>query len=447
MSRTPSRRDVLKGAGVVAGLQLLSPVIFRAGEAWGATQVDPLAADRYRLIVIDMHGGNDGLNTVVPMSGSIRDVYEKVRVTTELPVSGLNPLGAVNGGTVGLHGALSTVYDLWNQNRVAIVQGADYPSHNYSHFVSDDIWQSGLPGQRPGSGWLGRHLDRTGIDDGELRGIGIGGRLPLALRGEIEMGEQVNALSETQFADGAATTGSAGKRHLAFAGYDADTRAVRDFYGDYCRTALGVATSTTGLTAAQPGGVANAMLTARTLLTANLGCEVVFVLAGGYDTHDNQLSRHNTLLTDLDRGIEAFYYGTKGGVPVTTGNPAVPVGPVDPHLASRTLIMTFSEFGRRIGDNGTGTDHGAAGPMFLIGPPAPAAGSGAPVLNPGLHRDHPDLGTVTLPKDNLAGTTDIRSVYQSVLTRWLADEGEAGFVVSGTGIDGDGTLTGLFGTA
>jgi uncharacterized protein (DUF1501 family) len=457
--RTPSRRDVLKAAGLVAGLQLFAPVMFR-GEAWG--EVDPATANRYRLILVDLFGGNDGLSTVVPKSGAIRDVYQQVRTLTELPADPLRYLGEVEGGTVGLHANLITIHQLWQQDRVAIVQGVDYPNHNYSHFVSDDIWQSADLARSPHSGWLGRHLDRAGIGEGELRGVGIGGILPLALHGEQMSGEQVSSLGETQFPDGAAKTGQSGKRHGLFATYDTETAGLGAYYGDKCRDAYDLAVATTGLSAAAPGGVSNQLLTARELLTANLGVEVVVVTTGGYDTHDNQVNRHAALMRDLDRGIEAFYYGTRDGNPImkgatagnglpdpigTVGNPGTPIGPCDPNLAARTLIVTFSEFGRRIGDNGPGTDHGAAGPMFMIGPPAPASGSGAPTLTPGLHRDHPSLGTVLAPADNLAMTTDFRSVYQSILRGWLSDPGESSFVVGGTGVETDGTLTGLFGIA
>jgi len=273
-----------------------------------------------------------------------------------------------------------------------------------------------------------------------------------------QAGQQVSSLSETQFYDGAATTGVTGKRHALFAGYDASA----DAYGRSCRSAYDLAVGTAGLKAAAPGSVSNLMLTARSLLTANLGVEVVVVSTGGYDTHNNQVAAHATLLRNLDKAIEAFYYGTHDGTPLTLGGtagdglpepigtlptPGTPIGPLDPNVAARTLIVTFSEFGRRIGDNGPGTDHGAAAPMLLIGPPAPLAGSGAPTLTAGIHRDHPDLGSTLAPADNLAMTTDFRSVYQSILAGWLRAPGEAAFVRPGTGVEADGTLTGLFGTA
>jgi uncharacterized protein (DUF1501 family) len=444
--RTVTRRQVLQAGGTVAALQLASPIVFR-GSAWA--DVDPSTASRRRLVLIDMSGGNDGLNTVVPMSGSIRDVYDHVRLSTNLAVQPLQPLGATNGGTVGLNQYLPTLYSLWQANRVAVVQGVDYPNHNYSHFVSDDIWQSGRPDAMPDSGWLGRHLDRTGIGAGELRGVGVGfDRLPLGLRGVTNTGEELNSVYETQFQDGG-QGGVQGIRHQLYAGYDAATEPLESYYGKRCRGALDLAVETTGLTAAAPGSVANQLLTARTLLEHNLGVEVVVVGAFGYDTHENELSAHQNLMTNLDRGIEAFFFGTSNGVPILDG--VSPIGALDPAVASRTLVMTYSEFGRRIGDNGGGTDHGAAGPQFLIGPPPPAAGSGDVALVPGLHGDHPDMGSVTLPADNLGMTTDLRSVYQAVLTHWIndpagtsPDEGDPLFTLSGTGLDADGSLSGLF---
>jgi uncharacterized protein (DUF1501 family) len=453
---TPSltRRQVLRAGGAVAGLQVLGPVVFRGSQAWAAGP-DPATANRLRLVLIDMSGGNDGFNTVVPKAGSLRDVYDKVRTSaTNLAADTLPLLGATNGGDVGLNPYLPTLYSLYQESRVAVVQGVDYPRHDYSHFVSDDIWQSGEPGVAPDSGWLGRHLDRVGVGEGELRAVGVGfDRLPLVLRGFTNLGEEINNLGECQFADGG-QTGVQGKRHQAYAGYAAATEPVPHTYGGYCSRAVDLAVATTGLTAPQPGGLSNQMLTARTLLTNNLGVEVVVVKVGGYDTHDGQRAKHQALMTDLDRGIESFLYGTRGGVAVTSGG--LPIGPLDPNVAARTLIMTYSEFGRRIGDNLSGTDHGAAAPLFLVGPPPPVPGSGTVTLVPGLHGDHPDVGTVALPADNLAMTTDVRSIYQAVLKNWLADpagpspdEGDPLFnVVTGPGsVEPDGALAGLFATA
>jgi uncharacterized protein (DUF1501 family) len=121
------------------------------------------------------------------------------------------------------------------------------------------------------------------------------------------------------------------------------------------------------------------------------------------------------LLSDLDAAFEVFFEGTYRGVRKTAA--------LSPALASRTLVMTFSEFGRRIGQNGAaaagGTDHGAATPLFLVGPPA-ATNPAVRVVG-GLHGAHPEMGTPTLPADNLLMTTDLRQVYEAVLQQWLGD--------------------------
>ena len=458
---TVSRRTVLKGAGAAAGAYALTPIWGSA--AWAGA--GPAAAARRRLVVVDLGGGNDGLNTVVPRTGTRRDIYQQVRPTIGLPVGDLLPLdrGGQDDGSLGLHPALETVHRLYRDDRVGIVQGVDYPNHNYSHFTSNDIWQSGNPENISDEGWLGRHLDRVGVGPDELRAVGIGGSLAHALRGHQHSGVQINALNQTHFWDGENAVTS--RIHQAYGGYGAHSALdpMRHAYGTMCAATLRLDEETRGLTAAQPGGLANLMLTARTLLEADLGVEVVFVTTGGYDTHAGQGPLHETLLTDLDQALEAFFFGTKAGVPVTVGGtpgdglpapignpgtPGVPIGPLPSWLASQTLLMTFSEFGRRIGENASGTDHGAAAPMLFVGPP-PAT---APVsLVPGLHSDHPDMGSTALPADNLGMTTDVRSVYQAVLTKWLndpagpsPDEGDPAFVLSGTGLESDGSLGGLF---
>jgi uncharacterized protein (DUF1501 family) len=440
---TVSRRSVLKGAGAAVGLYAFSPFLGGALASAG-----PAAAARRRLVVLDLGGGNDGLNTVVPLSGARRAVYDQVRPSIGLAPGSLLPLDhGTDDGSMGLHPSLTTLHGLYQDGRVAIVQGVDYPNHDYSHFTSNDIWQAGTPGAFGNGGWLGRHLDRVGVAPEEVRAVGIGGTLPYALRGETYSGVQINSLAHTHFADGVGP--EAVKRHEVFgrfAQYSA-LDPLRAAYGEVCGATVRLDADTAGLVAAQPGGLADLLLTARTLLTADLGVEVAFISTGGYDTHATQLPLHEQLLTDLDQALEAFWFGTKGGTPVTIDG-TTPIGPMDPAVADRTLVMTFSEFGRRIGENAGGTDHGAAAPMLLAGPPAASTGMR---LVPGLHGEHPDMGSTTLPADNLGLTTDMRSVYQAVLTNWLRDEngpspdeGDPGFRLSGTGLEADGSLSGLF---
>lgn len=425
MAREISRRQFVTGLGALTGVRLLAPIVVRAGEGLGQALADPAAGKRNRLIVIFLQGGNDGLNTVVPM-GDVRgaprySVYRKVRPTVSYKPDEV--LRLARPGDVdehlGLNAKLRTLHRMYEQHRVAIVQGVDYPDHSYSHFTSTDIWQSGLPDITPDSGWIGRHLDRTGIGEGELRGLGLGTELPLALRGKAKRGSGLESIPGTRFYDG--TDAVADARHEALERYGNHPleEPLRHFAGKQAEITVGLVRTLQGM-----GGppeltnyLAYTLLTARSLMEKDFGVECVFINHGygSYDTHAAQVPAQEKLLQELDEAIEAFYFGTIAGEPIG-------VGPIPKWLGDRTILLTTSEFGRRIGEAGgagvAGTDHGAAGPLFIVGPPAGAKASGTR-LTPGLHGDHPKMGTTRAPADNLVMTTDVRSVYQSVLEDWL----------------------------
>lgn len=429
-----TRREFIGRMAVLAGSQFLPPIVFRAGEAFGQVEPDPASAERNRLVVIFQQGGNDGLNTVVPrgdISGAPRfSVYKKVRPAIHYEPTETLALDRP-GDTdqmLGLNPKLAKLHQLYQEGRVAVVQGVDYPNHNYSHFESTDIWHSGQPEEKPDSGWIGRHLDRAGVPVGELRGLGIGTELPLMLRGEQAEGVEVESINQMRFLDGIGAAGNA--RHTAFARYGDHPleEPIRHFAGEQARQTVELVDrlQSIGQPPRTPNYLANALLTARILMLDNLGVECVFVWhsggqgVGGYDTHSTQTTTHERLLSDFDQGIEAFLFGTMGGVPVAGVD-----GPLPEAVASRTLIMSVSEFGRRIGENGSGTnagtDHGAAAPVFVVGPSAAAPAPGGVRLTPGLHGDHPDMGSVALPADNLKMTVDLRRLYQSALESWLGN--------------------------
>ena len=410
-----SRRQVLLG-GVAA--TLLSPVGGIAGRAFGQADVDPAARRRRRLVVVWQSGGNDGLNTVVPVAdvpgAPRRTVYDRVRPSVALPVGSLLPLDLPRDRDerLGLHPSLSYVHGLYRQGRVAVVQGVDYPQHDYSHFRSSDIWQSGEPGRSPSSGWLGRHLDRVGTGDGELRGLTVGRTdPPLVLQGQRRRGTGLVSIAATRFSDGSGPVPDARHRALARYGDHDPAEVLAASSGAVSRATVRVVRTLAGAKA--PGATGNAfsdaMLTARVLLEQDLGTEVVFVQQGAYDTHTNQLVAQAQQLDELDAGIEAMLTGRRRGADLG-------VGPLRPDLADRTLVLVYSEFGRRIGEAGgasvAGTDHGAAAPVLLVGP---ARGA----LVGGLHGDHPRMGTAALPADNLEMTTDLRRVYAAVTGEWL----------------------------
>ncbi|MDQ1711925.1 MAG: hypothetical protein QOE45_1375 [Frankiaceae bacterium] len=444
-----TRRQLLRSAGVIAGASAM-PIVFRGSAAFA--DVDPAAALRNRLVVIFLGGGNDGLNTVVPRGnvagGARRDVYDSIRPFVNIPLTDVLPLDrtpADDAQQVGLNNRLSYLYSLYQADRLAVVQGVSYPGNSFSHFTSGDWYQSGTPGDSPDSGWLGRHLDRVGIADGELRGVSIGRDLPLLLQGKESAGRinsavAIESIPGVRFGDGVDANVEFRTRHDKYATYKGypTLEELGHYYGVRCSEARTLVTqmATVPAPAGTASYLANQLLTARSLLDSGFGVETVFLQHyGGFDTHTNQNATHPGLMTELDQGIEAFFNGTRGGVP--TGN-----GPISADLASRTTVMVFSEFGRTHGDNGAGTDHGIAGPMFVVGPPQPAAGSGATRLVPGLHGDHPNMGSVATPSSYLTMTTDVRKVYQSMLNDWLSSPADPYYTAKGVT-----PLAGLFGAA
>ncbi len=407
-----TRREFLAGAGGVAGLSALGGLVGVAGPAFGAAPVDPATAVRNRLVVVFLEGGNDGLNFVVPrgdVAGAPRlSVYRRVRPTIGYGPSVLLPLdrGDDDGQQLGFNPKMSFLHRIYRDGRVAIVQGVDYPNHSYSHFASEDIWHTGDPDKRGTSGWIGRHLDRAGIGEGELRAVAVASKVPLMLQGRLP-GAALPSIDAMRFRDG--TSATALERHAALAAMGAARPGdpLRQRVGASVRQAVDVVTdlARTEPPAAATSAIANSLLTARALLEHDLGVECVYVSQHGYDTHTTQVGTHAALLTELDAALDGFFQ-------------------MRADVASRTLVMIVSEFGRRMGEaNGglgvAGTDHGAAGPVVLIGPPAAQPGSAT--LVPGLHGAHPNMGTTVAPADNLTMTTDVRHVYQSVLERWLGD--------------------------
>jgi uncharacterized protein (DUF1501 family) len=409
-----TRRAFLAGAGGLAGATLFGV----PHPAFGAANVDPRTVSRNRLVVIFLEGGNDGLNFVAPrgdVKGAARaSVYRRVRPTLAYKPSELLPLdrGGDADHQLGFNRKLGFMHSLYRDGRVAVVQGVDYPNHNYSHFASEDIWHTGSPGKNGGSGWIGRHLDRSGIGEGELRAVAVANRVPLMLQGRAPVAA-ISSVNDMRFPGGTSATAQEVHRALATFGTARPGDPLRSRVGTTLRQTVDVVNDLKSASASTggPSDFANAMLSARALLEQNLGVECVYVGQGGYDTHAAQRATHERLLSDLDNALELFYAGTVGGKAVTG------VGAMRPDLAERTLVMLVSEFGRRIGEAGgglsvAGTDHGAAAPVVMLGAPGFAGG---------IYGDHPDMGTTLAPAKNLTMTTDLRHVYQAVLQGWLHD--------------------------
>jgi uncharacterized protein (DUF1501 family) len=388
-----TRRHFIRLGGTLGAATVIAPVWLGAGELRAAAAGASPSTAR-KLIVMLLSGGNDGLNTVIPYGNG--DYYSN-RPLINIPQAKVLPLPGSPG--VGLHPGLSTLLSLYRQGRVAVVQGVGYEKPDLSHFGSMTVWQTGDPVARRGPGWLGRYLDLTPGRGGPLRAVSIGDSLPQALTGEQSSGVAMPSLGGFHFDDGAdAPNSEAARLHRGY--LDCCGGATGDPATDALlsggRTTVDAVRSVAALaTAGAPTAatLADQVATAMTLLTSSLGVEIVMVSLSSFDDHAAENPNHDRLLGLVDAAIGRFH-----DLAVATGHP------------DQYLLMTFSEFGRRVNEDGSGgTDHGTAAPMLLVGDGV--AG--------GLHGAQPSLSRLDTD-GNMVPAVDLREVYATVLEGWLA---------------------------
>ena len=378
---------------------------------WGCTSIPGVPEDHI-LVVIQLSGGNDGLNTVVPYGN---DAYFKARPGIGIPAAQALKLKDSDG--IGLHPQMTALKELYDAGMAAIVQGVGYPNPNRSHFKSMDIWQT-ADTSATGDGWLGRYFDSEccGYGKGESGkaekgedkkagppGIAIGRTAPLAMEGRTI--KPVAFETEELFR----WIGQDVHKSLV-SPYDKIQRRGNDGAEDtnaafLMRTALDAQISSDLIrkavrrkpTVQYPGGgndLARQLTMVASMIAAGLPTRVYYCQHGGFDTHSGQggpQGRHGALLNQFASAVEAFYKDLK-----STENDG------------RVLTMSFSEFGRRVGQNASqGTDHGTAAPMFLFGP----------MIKPGLIGEHPSL--TDLDEGDLKYKIDFRTVYAGILEGWL----------------------------
>jgi uncharacterized protein (DUF1501 family) len=349
------------------------------------------------LVVVQLDGGNDGINTVVPFGD---EDYARHRRELRIPTDRVCKLT----DRVGLHPAMRSAADMVQDGRLAIVQGVGYPNPDRSHFRSMAIWQTAQPAN-PGPefhGWLGRALDGIGAGKPATAPLGpsavfIGERdLPRALRGRrtvtASFADPADLALAVPAAAVAALDRSAGDDLSAFV-----HRTVTNAY----TTAEQLANSagrTNGSAARYPDCELgrHLELVARSI-KAGAPARVYYTIQSGYDTHALQLPTQAQLLGDFARSVRAFLDDLAAA-----------------KLADGVLLLAFSEFGRRPAENGSlGTDHGTAGPVFLAGSKAKA----------GLIGETPRLGE--LVDGDLKWSIDFRRVYATLIDRWLGVPAEA----------------------
>jgi uncharacterized protein (DUF1501 family) len=423
-----TRRDFMKKSAGAAGASLVLPVLNR--HAMGTTIVRQLAenqvGDGKVLVIIELGGGNDGLNTIVPLKQY--STYASLRTRIAIPQANVLPLYGANmfqgAPTMGISPALAALKPVFDAGKVAVIQSAHYPNPNLSHESSRRNYYTGIPSANialSGSGWIGRHSALFGNDDNPLDTISIGG------------------VNKTLYATGAKVAGvNAGSNGTA-SGYAFNTttngtnngernnqinvakiidaapsaKPYLDLWEETTVDAIVSADQVTqaAQTANSPGvtyptdSFANGLRLIAKLIASTtplVGTRVFYISLGGFDSHANQPTDQTNLHQRLAAALKAFYDDM-----AISG------------FGNKVVAMIWSEFGRRIADNdSSGTDHGTANNIIVLG--------GA--VKGGVYGQDPDLTNLT--QGNLRWYVDFRSVYTELISKWLGGDPVA--VLNGT---------------
>ena len=361
-----------------------------------ATAKDPI------LVVIQLTGGNDYLNTVIPYADGR---YHDNRPTVGIPAAAALPID----DRFAFNPALPEINALYDAGKVAIINGIGYPTPNRSHFRSMDIWHTCEPEKVGTEGWLGRVI--RDLDPGAenvLTGVNFGRGLPRAMALPGVPVASVAMLETYGVLTGISQEPERSQALDIFARMYSPTiglGATMDYLGQTGLDALKGA----DILKAAPEQYASAVEYADTgiarnlqgiakVLTANLGTRVFYTQQGGYDTHASEADVHPKLLADFSRAVSDFYTDLRAHT-AADGAP----------LSSQVVMFAFTEFGRRVKDNGSGTDHGSGGVAFAIGDP----------VRGGMYGEYPSLDENRLVEGDLAFNTDFRGVYGALVEQWL----------------------------
>jgi uncharacterized protein (DUF1501 family) len=359
-----------------------------------------------RLVVVYLGGGNDALNTLISYQDA---AYYSRRPSIAVPAGQVLQVGTDGGGrALGLHPRLGGLLNVFNEGRLALVQRTGYPNSSRSHFEATDIWGTANPQSSTGSGWLGRYLDTLPRPVDALAAWNTAGETPRALlSGQTGVPAIPNATTytfaspnrgsaaqqERAAAQAMATNPAMGRPHLAFV--NATNRGAIETLDRVAQAA-----SYTPTVAYPNNGFALALRTVAGAIVRGVGSRVFWVQTAGFDTHAQQGASggaYGNLMGALGDGLWAFYSDVR-----------------NQGLANDTTVLVFSEFGRRISENGSGgTDHGAAGLMIALGG----------MVRGGLYGTAASLAPGSPTLENSSGDvrheTDFRSVYARVLEQWL----------------------------
>jgi uncharacterized protein (DUF1501 family) len=397
-----TRRDFLQNTFAMltasTAVSLASPrsVLAQAAE-------DGDAPKNRRLVLVQLQGGNDGINTVIPYTNGS---YTRSRSSLRYYSNEVLPLGV---GGLALNPALRSLRDMFDAGRVAIIQGVGYPNPNRSHFESSDIWETAdidFASYNLRIGWAGKLLDQIHDSRGGLtQGVSVTDQLPLLLVSEKSVGQTIEDASHYQIQIPVATE----KTNLYKAFQNMYTVPAED--GSAVKTVRKTGEDTYYSTiqfqeavknyqpyATYPGGMLGPQLqSVAKMIVGNSGTQVYHPVLGGFDTHTNQRYNHGVLLQNLSDSLSAFYQDLEGH-----------------NRHEDVVVVTFSEFGRRTYENGSnGTDHGAASVMFITGG----------TVKGGFYGSYPSL--TDLDDGDLKFNVDFRSVYATLIQNWMGADATA----------------------
>ncbi|GAB5518155.1 MAG: hypothetical protein RhofKO_04060 [Rhodothermales bacterium] len=372
------------------------------------------------LVLLQLGGGNDGLNTVVPFTN---DLYYQARPSLALPRNEIVPIT----DTLGLHPSLAPFESLFGEGALSILQSVGYPSPDLSHFRGTDIWLSASDSDVvEETGWMGRYLESqfpTFVDEPTPYplAVQIGASAPMLFQASANYGMSI---SNTDLLERIASEGILfDSSTVPATTYGEEMRYLRTVANDAYRYAGAVKTASDAGANAQEypnNDLGRNLSTVARLIKGQLGSQIYHVSLGSFDTHANQANPHANLLTALAEATDAFYRDLRA-----SGH------------SEDVLIMTFSEFGRRVQQNGSnGTDHGTSAPLFLLGDG----------LTGGLLGNAPDLTRLDAT-GNLTFDIDFRAVYASVLTGWFGLNAEDAAALLGQSFPSLDLFNGRVGTA
>jgi uncharacterized protein (DUF1501 family) len=404
-----TRREFVKGGVAAFTWGFAAPPFFNdLAMAQGASR---------NLVVLYLGGGNDSLSTVIPYNDAF---YYSRRPTIAVPPSGVLQIGSDGAGrALGLHTRLAGLSTIYNQGRLAVIMRTGYPNLSRSHFQGTDIWSTASMTATQGPGWLGRYLDTLPTPIDPLIAWNTNRELPRTMLANTVSVASIpspagyafsspNSGVEAGYARTSATRISShvpvNRPHLAFVNASAQAAfATMDRVATVASYAPTATYPNTGLGAALKA-VAGAIV-------RGIGTKVFWVQTGGYDTHASQgggtqvNGAYFNLMTQINDAMLAFYVDMQ-----------------NQGLLNQTTMLTFSEFGRRVAENGTqGTDHGEGGVMFALG------GS----VRGGIYGTAPDLNpfagnpTLSSAGGDVKWDIDFRRVYAEILDKWLGSNSVA----------------------